>query len=291
MDARNFIAVAGFIAILALAFGLLVVPSLGAAKESLKISLSAAPEKIFSGGTLEANASAEGAAIESISLALGSEKKAEDCSGGNRCFVSAEFRPEAGIYLLKAVVLLSNGATETRSKKIMVLEEKRECVNNVEFGACSNEKPFYCNSGILEENCGECGCNEGFYCSGKSCAAEAGKIEFAGVIAPERVLAGKAFRVTAKLKALENIRAGARYSAEIFFGKQKISGEFTAKELVAGQEFEWVVDSIKLSAGTYDINFSLYALNAEKTLAANYYGKNAVQALSEINPPAAPSIT
>jgi hypothetical protein len=51
------------------------------------------------------------------------------------------------------------------SEKLVV----SQCIDGNGFGQCSHEKPKYCETGNLVDNCGQCGCNSGDVCNENIC--------------------------------------------------------------------------------------------------------------------------
>jgi len=109
---------------------------------------------------------AEGDPLEYSILQIDDDRKF--FSPDNHRVYGTEFKiemTESGEYFWRVQVVNSFGeALSLSSNRIFVSEDERICSDGTIFFECSNNKPGYCDSGVLEENCQKCGCSEGGVC-------------------------------------------------------------------------------------------------------------------------------
>ncbi|MEK6957981.1 MAG: hypothetical protein AABW99_03315 [archaeon] len=259
--------------------------------KSMVLAVSVQGKEHYSSQPIEVSVSATGTQLRQLTLELGTEKKTFECGNKNECSASATFSPGAGVYQLIAAATNSTGKNAEQKQRLVVSQIKESCVNGIPFSGCAPEKPLYCNNGILENNCGQCGCSGGYYCSAGICAAEAAALSLKEIIYPEKVQSGKKFSVKVVAQAASDSAQGAKYVLELKLGKNDVSAEFSMGQLDAGEETTMEIPGITLEDGTYDLNASVFSLNAEKAQVISFYRENAVSALTDADPPQAPQIT
>ena len=186
-------------------------------------------------------------------IELGNEKKTEVCD--SFCEKEFSFHPVEGVYKLKVTQNKSEKiAFET--KRIIVTKAKKECVNSVAFNECSETKPFYCNNGVLEENCEKCGCNTNQYCYENKCFLIPVLPKFSDLSFPKKVLINQEFSITQELN-FENIVGSARYELIIEINHEKFYKKFVATKEKMSISFE----ELLLPLGEYDFNVVLLGFN------------------------------
>lgn len=233
---------------------------------------------------------AENATIKQIIIELGGETKSKQCNETRECLFETEFNPKKGIYNLKAIVETTSETLE-ETKRIIVIDETNKCVNNILFGECAGKKPLFCNSGILEDNCENCGCEETAYCSNNSCYPRAAPVKLVGIDYPKEVLVGRGFEVIINAELLENIFSGSRYDVQLNIGEKEIIKQFTLDEAKKGEILELKISEITLEQGTHDLNATIFSLNQKKEITGNIFVENAVTARTTFPKPKAPTIT
>lgn len=64
--------------------------------------------------------------------------------------------------------------------QVMSIGQGQDCSDGTPSGSCSNDKPYYCDDGVLIEKCGVCGCNSGETCFINQCLTS-GELEEFGI--------------------------------------------------------------------------------------------------------------
>ncbi|MCR4368403.1 MAG: hypothetical protein NUV67_00685 [archaeon] len=285
------------IAIIAIAAALLAgaivfLPSQGIANE---IFLEVGSENIASGEELAIKAIAPNA--DRISLLFGKEYREIPCTASldasldasaENCTLSASFFPMPGVYVAKATGFFGEEQRQAE-RRIIVTRSEMQCVNNVAFGECSENKPFYCEfgTGKLIENCGMCGCEEGLKCLGNICIAVPGELSIARLGHPEKALAGKEFFVKIIAKAKEAIKEGAQYNAKIFVAGKQFSQKFFAPQLEIGEEHEFLLAITIFETGLFDINATITPVD-NNSFAAEFFESQSIESVLAAQKPAAP---
>ncbi|MCH7902376.1 hypothetical protein IIC68_01340 [archaeon] len=259
-------------------------------EENLIIDFETNKNQITTTEKLNVKVRAENATIKQIIIELGEETKNKQCNETRECLFETEFNPKKGIYSLKIIVETTTETLE-ETKKITVIDETNKCVNNILFGQCAGEKPLYCNNGILEDNCENCGCEETAYCSNTSCEPKAAPVKLVGIDYPKEVLAGRGFEIIINAELLENIFNGSKYDVQLKIGEKEIIKQFTLDEAKKGEILELKIRGITLEPGTHDLNATIFSLNQKKEITGNIFVENAVTARTTFPKPKTPTIT
>ncbi|MCR4334943.1 MAG: hypothetical protein NUV57_00200 [archaeon] len=279
MDLKNFLPI---IVLIALALFLLIPTT--SSEEKVSIDLDVGSGNFFSGEDLKVKINAFGNP-DKIVVQLGSEKKEFPCD--KICEIAISFNPKPGVYNLKAIAS-KQGIFVEKEVRIVVSEQKRSCVNNVSFGACSDEKPLYCDNGLLKERCSVCGCNESYFCSSEKCSLRAPKLYFSKMNFPSRVELGKEFLVSLYFTSEAHVPEGANYLVIIGLGKNSIEKNFSTKEFNAGESIKFELMANIQEAGFFDLNLTVFSLNENVKEIYTYFQKDALQSVLDIAPPAIP---
>jgi len=257
------------------------------APQNPSLSLSVNKHNLEAGEEIVASARADESIGLTVILEVGQEKKSLECAE-NPCVLVLSTAPKPGVYSLRARVTgLEEGKTLEASRRIVVSERKTTCVDGTWFGSCAGKKPLFCSSGVLEEKCSECGCDEGFYCTGKRCAAKALPLELVSLEFPRKAEAGKNFLVKATLKG--ESQPGAAYTARLKIGAQELEKNISSGPV--NGTIEVVFSNVNLNQGSFDLNLTVLAQNIREETSLEHFEENAVIVVSEIGPPAAPAIT
>ncbi|GEM_PF-2663213 len=229
------------------------------------------PPEIFVNAQLSKEVFAENEAVELTVNATGqniskikvlSEGTFQEtpCSGNSCTHTFSLSFPSKGIYFVEAEAI---GENFSRKEKVTVriTGSAKTCIDQTPFGECSENLPFYCAQGNLEENCTQCGCPESMECTEKKCIPARAGIEVGGL--KESVFAAPkanvSFLVEAKA-AGQKILQGASYrmEAQLLSGTKSVVVEkyfSTTKDLKAGDAEEIAInfEGKELASGAYSL--------------------------------------
>ncbi len=230
--------------------------------------------------SVQANSTIPGTRTLSVTLGM-NEKGSAGCTGTGACSLRATFRPAAGAYSLSAEALDGKGQRLGISGmlEVRVLQGAKLCIDGTPFGKCAAAAlmPKYCNAGILADDCARCGCPASYSCGkGGGCAKipspanapqiDALKINFHY---PQKIQAGRRFEVSVDFTPDDEVPAGSAYEAEFYLAGKKFASTFTSQGSPAGEMLAIRITGISigldaLAAGEADMNFAIYALNAQR---------------------------
>lgn len=257
-------------------------------EENLIVDFETNKEKLSMGEELTVKVRGTNATLKQITIDFADNKQIKNCENLRDCFFEITVTPKEGVYILKIRVESTTNKIE-KTKRITVIKEKQECVNEISFGQCAQEKPLYCNNGLLENNCETCGCETNQYCSNSNCFITAGNINLLVFDYPTEVLIGREFEIIGEIEAVEQIFQGAQYRVELILGEKEIIKNYSL-EAKPGEKIELKI-GLTLEQGSYDLNFSVFALNKEKQLVGNIFVKNAITAKTILTRLDIPQIT
>ncbi|MEW6295538.1 MAG: hypothetical protein AB1467_04565 [Candidatus Diapherotrites archaeon] len=232
--------------------------------------------------------------------------KKEILCGQKECGIEIKEKiSQEGIFELKAV--LTNNSGEQKTQKTIISISKARGCNETKNQECSAQKPFYCENGILIENCIKCGCTGGKCNPSTGKCIEAGEenylLSINSINSSPYAQPGNAITIEIDLinDSGKKTTAGGKYLLEINFkGNESITNTYSfglnkdlQPEEKAGIEVKEKDNSGKnftiTREGTYTTSAILYLLEDNNKTKLSELSQGQITIRNDSSPPSAPT--